>query len=182
MVSFMLAGSPLGIKQCLESLPNLDVTKTSVWELRMPNSKQEFESLISSLLDAIGGTLEKRARMKSRPTPQGNHATYELNGHEVFDEPIGLTSASSQCMLIDPFLVAKGRDRAQERRQKHVSMPPSDGGYATVWLAKRPKSQGAWLKSRAHQIVCFACWGPARADISDPVVMHWCEVSASYLI
>lgn len=158
------------------TLSNLDISETAVWNLIKPSTKAECVDLISSLLDSIGGTLERRARLVSRPNHLGNQTTtVELRGQEAFAQPIGLTTACSQCMLIDPFLVARGPNRDQPRRQKHVSMSPSDGGYATVWLAKRPVRSGKWIKARAHQIICWSSWGPPRQDISDPVVLHWCD-------
>lgn len=173
----LFPGSPLGLKRSINALPNIDISATSVWSLMKPTTKEDYGALITSLLDSIGGTLEKRARLKSIPQAHGGNTStlVELTGSEAFAQPIGWPSCSVECMLIDPFLVARGTNREQPRRQKHISMGATDDGYATVWLAKRPIKSGRWIKIRAHQLVCWSSWGPPKSDIIDPVVMHYCD-------
>jgi hypothetical protein len=161
------------------------VGHTSLWDPTIPlSSKLVLQGMVSTLLDSLGNTLERKAKLESQPPhPNAPHAgpagpPRELKGHEAFARPVGLHVPSATCMLIDSDKVSRGK-HAENGRQKHVSQPASDGGYATLRLGRIPISEGHWLVARAHQVVCWACWGnPDTTKIQKPVVMHWCDNNA----
>jgi hypothetical protein len=177
-------GAPLGMRRCwgYNLVQNVHISPSELWDPTLQtNTVSEFEEMISFLLDSIGNVLERIARLESQPphpyNPLGGPAgpPLELPGHEAFAKPIGLHVPSCTCMLIDNSKVSIGR-HYQRGRQKHISQPRSDLGYATLKLGKVPPGEGHWLTARAHQVVAWAMWGPPT-HIDNPVVFHWCNNS-----
>lgn len=158
----------------------LSISPSQLWDPTVQvNTVADFEDLISCLLDSIGNVLERTSKLEDQPphpnNPQGGPGgpPRELRGHEAFSKPLGLHAPSSICMLIDSNKVSRSK-HFELGRQKHVSQPRSDLGYATLKLGKVPPGEGRWLMARAHQIVAWAMWGPPQ-NISKPCVFHWCN-------
>jgi hypothetical protein len=110
-------------------------------------------------------------------------AQTKLLGSNAFKRPLGPSdNTTSPCMLPDPNLVAKCRAWPVADRRQHIyfdqggipkalrnSGQHDNHGYVFVQVGRRSRNaplwehaQWGWITERAHRIVLFAHYGPAR--------------------
>lgn len=138
---------------------------TNAWR---PNEHLLIRDAVGNMLDFIGSTLRRTARLAAALPPVDPNAEpgpdVELSGHKAFETPLGLVPQLDLCMLPDEAAVKNTRHIAFDHR-----------GYLLVKVGRRPKSRGGWLGERAHRIILWAIWGPPPPGMDKPVCMHVCN-------